>query len=145
MAKVNLKLSLDIMSKLYQTFQSPYSLRKHPSTILFHSTLLSEFVAKYSETSFLSGSSSSEILFWQKQLIPVSFYLKVSRCCCISVSQPFYHLCLLLAKKLASRNKLLSSMKTFLLLLTKPPNARNFSFFLCFMSFFRFFRFHFPV
>ena len=46
------------------------------------------------------------------------------------------------AKKLASQErKLLLSMKTLLLLLTKSPNARKFCFFVCFLSFFCFFRF----
>ena len=39
------------MSKLYQTFQSPYSLCKPPQTISFHTTFLSEFVVKYPKTS----------------------------------------------------------------------------------------------
>ena len=40
-----------LMSKLYQTFQSADNLHKPPYTILFQTTLLSEFVVEYLKTS----------------------------------------------------------------------------------------------
>ena len=64
------------MNKLYQTFQSLYSLHNSPWTILFHTTFVIKFVVKYLKTSSFSGSSSAETLLWQKQLILAPFYLK---------------------------------------------------------------------
>ena len=94
-----------------------------------------------------SGSSCAETLLWQKRLIPTPFYLKS-----ISFFVNLWHITLSLnhfimyaavgAKKLASqKRKLLLSMKTLLLLLTKSPNARKFCFSVCFLSFFCFFHF----
>ena len=67
LAKVKLKFFQDIMSKLYQTFQSPYSLHKPPYTILFHTSYLPQWVCcQISKNIFFSSeSSSAETLFWQ--------------------------------------------------------------------------------
>ena len=132
------------MSKLYQTFQSPYIFASLQRQILFHITLLSEFVVKYPKTSsffwiFLCRNSSltktTDSCFFLLKKYPivvnlshVTLSLNHSIICCWRRNQ-------------RARNKLLRSMKTLLLLLTKSPNARKFCFFVCFLSFFCFFRF----
>ena len=134
------------MSKLFQTFQSLYSLRKPPQTILFHTTLLSEFVVKYQKTSSFFWIFQSRNSSLTKTIDSCSFLLKkyltlvnlsninlslnhsIIYVCCWQRNQP-------------TRNKLLPSMETSLLHLIKSPNARNFCFSLCFMTFFRFFVF----
>ena len=135
------------MSKFYQTFQSPYSLPKPPQTILFHTTFFSEFVVKYPKTSsffWISQRRNSSLtkttescLFLPKKYLTVANLSNIT----LSFSQPFHHLCLLLAKKLASQKQSIAFNGTILLLLTRSPNAINFFISLCFMSFFRFFRF----
>ena len=120
------------MSKLYQTFQSLYSLHKPPQTILFHTTFLSE-----RRNSSLTKTTDSCFFLLKKYLVLVNLSNTT-----LSLSHSIvYVFCW--QRKQRSRNKLLPSMKTFLLLLTKSSNARNFCFFLCFMSFFRFFCFFF--
>ena len=56
-----------------------------------------------------SGSSSAETLLWQKQLIPAPFCLKGISLLLIPqhyfTYQPFHHVCLLLATKLASQKQ----------------------------------------
>ena len=125
------------MSKVYQTFQSVYSLHKHPQTILFHTTFLSEFVVRYPKTSSFFWIFQSRISSLTKTTDSSSFilkkYLTVINLSNITLS--FNHS---IIRNQRFRNKLLPSIKTFLLLLTKSPNARNFCFSLCFMSFFRF-------
>ena len=121
------------MSKLYQTFQPPYSLHKPPQTILCHITFLSEFVVKYLKTSsffwiFLCRNSSlTKTTDSCSSLLLISATLYV---CCLGRNQ-------------RARSKLLPSIKTLLLFLTKAPNARKLCFSPCFLSFFRFFRFRF--
>ena len=136
------------MSKPYPTFQSPYSLHKPPQTILLHTFFLSvsEFVVKNIRKHLLfSRSFCLKTLPWQKQLIPAPFYLKSISSLLISatliISQTFHHVCLLLAKKLASQRQAIAFDENFIALLTKSPNTRKFCFFLCFLSFFRLFRF----
>ena len=125
------------MSKVYQTFQLVYSLHKHPQTILFHTTFLSEFVVKYPKTSSFFWIFQSRISSLTKTTDSSYFilkkYLTVINLSNITLS--FNHS---IIRNQRFRNKLLPSIKTFLLLLTKSPNARNFCFSLCFMSFFRF-------
>ena len=125
------------MSKVYQTFQSVYSLHKHPQTILFHTTFLSEFVVRYPKTSSFFWIFQSRISSLTKTTDSSSFilkkYLTVINLSNITLS--FNHS---IIRNQRFRNKLLPSIKTFLLLLTMSPNARNFCFSLCFMSFFRF-------
>ena len=63
-----------------------------------------------------SWSSSAETLLWQKQLIPAPFYLKSISLLLIShyfISQPFHHVCLLLAKKLASQKQAIAFDENF--------------------------------
>ena len=150
MAKVKLKFSEDIMSKPYPTFQWPYSLHKPPQTILLHTFFLSvsEFVVKNIRKHLLfSRSFCLKTLPWQKQLIPAPFYLKSISSLLISatliISQTFHHVCLLLAKKLASQRQAIAFDENFIALLTKSPNTRKFSSSLCFLSFFRFYPFFF--
>ena len=76
------------MSKLYETFQSPYSLHKPPLVIPFYTTFISisEFVVKNIQNFFcFSGASWAEFLLWQKQLIPAPFYFKSVSLLLISV------------------------------------------------------------
>ena len=56
---MNLKISYDIMSKHFQTFQSPYSLSQ--ASMLFHTAYcpLSEFCDPYD-----CVKSSKEFFFW---------------------------------------------------------------------------------
>ena len=135
------------MSKLYQTFQSPYIFASLQRQILFHITLLSEFVVKYPKTSsffwiFLCRSSSLTKTTEYYSFLLKKYLIFVNLC----------HITLSLnnsimyaaggAKNLASQKRnLLLSINTLLLLLTKSPNARKFCFFVCFLSFFCFFRF----
>ena len=136
------------MSKLYQTLQTPYSFHKLPQTILFHAVCHSEFVIRYPKISSffwifqcrsysLTETTDSCSFLLKKYLIVVN----VSNIT-LSFNHPILYVCCWRRNQHA-RNKLLSSMKTFLPLLTKSPNARNFCFSLCFMSLFRFFRFRF--
>ena len=136
------------MSKLYQTFQTSYSFHKLPQTILFHAAFLSEFVIRYPKASslfwiFQCRSSSltkttDSCSFLHKKYLIVANVSNIT----LSYNHPILYVCCWRRNQQA-RNKLLSSMKTFLLLLTKSSNARNFCFSLCFMSLFRFFRFRF--
>ena len=57
------------------------------------------------------------------------------------ISATLYVCCL--RRNQRARSKLLPSIKTLLLFLTKAPNARKLCFSPCFLSFFRFFRFRF--
>ena len=138
------------MSKLCQTFQSPDSLHKPPYTILFDTTLLSEFVVKYLKTSSfswifqcrnssLTKTTNSCSFLLERYLIVVNpstlLYLSTIPSCMSAVGD----------ETSEPETSLLPLMKTFLLLLTKSPNARNFYFSLCFMSFFCFIRFRFPA
>ena len=134
------------MSKLYQTFQSPYSLCKPPQTISFHTTFLSEFVVKYPKTSSffwifqcrnssLTKTTDSHFFLLKKYLVDVNL-------CNITLSlnhSIMYVYCW--RRNQRARETLEPSMKTFLLLLTNSCNTRNFCFSLCFMSLFHFFRF----
>ena len=70
------------MSKLYQTFQSPYSLHKPPYTILFHTSYLPQWVCcQISENIFFFLNLLVQKLFFDNssltlQLISATFYLK---------------------------------------------------------------------
>ena len=134
------------MSKLFQTFQSPYSLHKPPQTILFHTTLLSEFVVKYHKTSSFFWIFQSRNSSLTKTIDSCSFLLKKYLTVVnlsninLSLNHSIIYVCCW-RRNQPTRNKLLPSMKTFLLLLIKSPNARNFCFSLCFMTLFRFFVF----
>ena len=70
------------MSKLYQTFQSPYSLHKPPYTILFHTSYLPQWVCcQISENIFFFLNLLVQKLFFDNSsltlwLIPAPFYLK---------------------------------------------------------------------
>ena len=135
------------MSKLYQTFQSPYCLHKSPQTILFHTTFLSGFVVKYPKTSSffrifqcrnssLTKTTDSCAFLLKTYLIVVN--LSNINLSTLSLNHSMVYVCCWQRNQRA-RNKLFPLMKTFLLLLTKSPNSRNFCFSLCFMSFFYFF------
>ena len=134
------------MSKLYQTFQSPYSFHKPPQTTLFHTTFRSESMVKYPKISFfwifqcrnssLTKTTDSCSFLLKKYLIVVNLSNIT-----LSLNHSIMYVCCWRRNQQA-RNKLLPSMKTFLLLLTKSSNARNFCFSLCFIFFFVFcFRF----
>ena len=136
------------MSKLYQTFQSPYSLCKPPQTISFHTTFLSEFVVKYPKTSSffwifqcrnssLTKTTDSHFFLLKKYLVVVNLSNIT-----LSLNHSIMYVCCWRRNQRA-RNKLLPSMKTFLLLLTKSPNTSNFFVSLCLMYLFRFVRFRF--
>ena len=128
------------MSKPYQTFQSPYcSLHKPSQTILFHTTFLSEFVVKYPKTSSffwifqcrkssLTKTTGSCSFLHKKYLIVVNLSNIT-----LSLNHSIMYVCCW-QRNQRPRSKLLPSMKTFLLLLTKSPNARNFCLYLCLMS-----------
>ena len=138
------------MSKLYQTFQSPYSLHKPPQTILllFHTTFLCDFVVKYPKTSsffwiFQSRNSSltkttDSFSFLLKKYLTVANLGNIT----LSLYYSFMHVCCWRRNQRA-RKKLLPSMKIFLLLLTKSTNTRKFFFSLYFIYFFCFFCFRF--
>ena len=136
------------MSKLYQTFQSPYSLHKPPQTILFHTTFLSTFVVKYSKTSsffwIFQCRNSSLTKTTDSGCSLLKNYLNAINLnnITLSLNHSFIYVCCWRRNQRA-RNTLFPSMKNFLLLLSKSPNARNFFFSLCFMYLFRFFRFRF--
>ena len=136
------------MSKLYQTFQSPYSLHKPPQTILFHTTFLSEFVVKYPKTSSffwifqcrnssLTKTTGSCTFLLKKYLIVVNLSNIT-----LSLNHSIMYVCCWQRNQRA-RNKLLPSMETFQLLIAKPTNSRNFCLSLYFISLFCFFRFPF--
>ena len=138
------------MSKLYQNSPSPYSLHKPPQTKLFHITFPSEFVVKYPKASIffwifscrnsaLTKTTDSCYFLLKKYLIVVN----LSNITLSLNHSIMYVMSCCQRRSDRARNKLLSSMKTFLLLLTKSPNARNFCFSFYFVSFFRFFCFHF--
>ena len=138
------------MSKLYQNSPSPYSLHKPPQTKLFHITFPSEFVVKYPKASIffwifscrnsaLTKTTDSCYFLLKKYLIVVN----LSNITLSLNHSIIYVMSCCQRRNDRARNKLLPSMKTFLLLLTKSPNARNFCFSFYFVSFFRFFCFHF--
>ena len=136
------------MSKLYQTFQSPYSLCKPPQTISFHTTFLSEFVVKYPKTSSffwifwcrnssLTKTTDSHFFLLKKYLVVVNLSNIT-----LSLNHSIMYVCCWRRNQRA-RKTLEPSMETFLLLLTKSRNTRNFSFSLCSMSVSFFFCFRF--
>ena len=121
-----LKLSSDIMSKLFQTFQSPHSLHKPPHPYCFTLPSSHEFCGQIFENIFFSLDLLVQKIFfdknhWFQLLSPKNDWTIPS--------------CLLLAKRLWL------SMKTLLLLLTKSHYSRKFCFSVCFRSFFCFFLF----
>ena len=105
-------------------------------------------MVKYPKTTF-----SFWIFLWRKSfltkiIVSCSFLLKYLNVfnlshIILSLKHSIMYVCRW-RKNQRARNKLLSSMKTLLLLLKKSPNARNFCFSLCFLSFFRFFTFLIP-
>ena len=136
------------MSKLCQIFQSPYSLHSLHRPFCFTLTFLSKFVVKYPKASFFW------FFFHRKSLLTkttdsyfflLKHYLSFVNLCHITLSLNLSIMYAAVgAKKLVShKGKLLLSIKTLLLLLTKSPNARKFCFSVCSLSFFCFFRFHF--
>ena len=144
LVKIMLKLSSDIMSKLFLTFQSPHSLHKPPHPYCFTLPSSHEFCGQIFENIFFSLDLLVQKLFFDKnhwfQLLStkndwiISLFLISITLHSLSVN-PAISSCLLLAKKLWL------SMKTLLLLLTKSHYARKFCFSVCFLSFFCFFRF----
>ena len=128
------------MSKLCQTFQSPYSLHKPPQTILFH-TYLPRVCGQISKNIFFFLDVLVEKLFLTKTTDSYSFilkkYLSFVNLCRITLSLNHSIMYAAVgAKKLANqKRKILLSMKTLLLLLTKSPKSPN----TCFRSFFCFF------
>ena len=132
------------MSKLYKTFQSPYSLHKPPQTIVFHTAFLSEFVVKYLKASSFFWIFQCRNSSLTKTTDSCSFLLKkyliVVNLSNITLSLS-HSIMYALTKKLESQKQ--ASMETFLLLLTKSPNARNFCFSYCFLSLFFFLFFFF--
>ena len=136
------------MSKLFQTFQLPYSLHKPPyyQTILFHTIFLSGFVANYPKTSSFFWIFQCRISSLRKTTDSCSFllqkYLIVANLSNLTLSpnHSIMYVCCW-RRNWRVRSKLLPSVKTFLLLLTKSSNVRNFGFSLCFMFFFLFFLF----
>ena len=133
------------MSKLYQTFQSPYSFHKPPQTTLFHTTFRSESMVKYPKTSFfwifqcrnssLTKTTDSCSFLLKKYLIVVNLSNIT-----LSLNHSIMYVCCWRRNQRA-RNTLFPQTKTFQLLVTKSPNARNFCFSLWCMPLFRFFRF----
>ena len=134
------------MSKLFQTFQLPYSLHKPPQTILFHTIFLSEFVSNYRKTSSFSWIFQCRISFLRKTTDSCSFLLKKYLIVAnlsnitLSLNHSIMYVCCW-RRNQRVRSKLLPSVKTILLLLTKSSNVRNFCFSLCLMFFFLFFLF----
>ena len=128
------------MSKLCQTFQSPYSLHKPPQTILFH-TYLPRVCGQISKNIFFFWMFLWRNSSLTKTTDSYSFilkkYLNFVNLCHITLSLNHSIMCAAVgAKKLANqKRKILLSMKTLLLLLTKSSKSPN----TCFMSFFCFF------
>ena len=130
------------MSKLYQTFQSPYSLTSL-RTVSHYIPLpcLREFVVKstktcsffwiffYKNTSFskTTDSSSFQLKDWSLSFFSIPIKLRIS--------QPSYHVCCWW------RKILYDSIKTLLLFLINSLKARKFCFSIRFLFFFLFFSF----
>ena len=95
LAKVKLKFSQDIISKLYQTFQSPYSLHKTPKTISFHTSCVSQWVCcQISETIFFFLNLLLQKLFFDNssltpQLISAPYYFKSISLLLITATLPY--------------------------------------------------------
>ena len=128
------------MSKLYQASQSPYySLHKPPQTILFHTTFLNELVIKYPKTSSFFWIFQCRNSSLTKTTSSCSFLLKTYLIVVnlsnitLSLNQSIMYVCCW-RRNQRSRNRLLPSMKKFLLLPTKSPNARNFCLSLLYVS-----------
>ena len=143
--KSQAKIHWKTYEQTLSNFSTTLLLSQASIDILFHTTFLSvsEFVVKNTRKHLLfSRSSCAETLFRQKQL---SFLLKSILLLLISATLLYLStipscVCCWWRNKRA-RNKLLPSIKTLLLLLTKSPNARKFYFSIWFLSFFRFFVF----
>ena len=138
------------MSKLYQTFQSPYGLHKAPQTSLFHTAFLSDFVIKYPKTFSYLWIFQCRNSSLTKTTDSCSFLLKafliVVNLSNITLSlnhSNMYVYCW--QRNQRASNKLLTQINDFLLLLTKSPNVRIFCFSLCFLSLFCYFFHFFPA
>ena len=110
-------------------------------SLCFTLIFLSEFVVKYPKASsffwiFLCRNSSSTTTTDSYSFLLKKYLIFVNLChITLSLNHSIMYAALG-AKKLATqKRKLLLSMKTLLLLLTKSPNARKFCFSVCFLSF----------
>ena len=114
------------MRKLYQTFQSSYSLHKL-HTVFIHLSILSQRVCSqiYGNIFFFTDLLVQEQFFYKSnwfQLLSTKNDWSISLlliAIILLTSQHFYLACCW------QRKKLRASMKTLLLLLAKSPNARK--------------------
>ena len=140
------------MSKLCQTFQSPY--KPSQASMLFHTIYLplSEWVL----WSFWLWSNLWKHLLFLNLLVQIIFFDKnhwfqllstkndwIISLFLISITLYISLYSIISSSFCWQKNNLWLSMKILLLLLTQSPKARKFCFSVCSLSFFHFFRFRF--